>query len=127
MNGNVRIRLPADSRRQLQNYERPQIRLPPVAEKPRLHRRGGADARARDRGEHDDFQRRQRRAVTSLAVRRGRAAGVAKEDGKATIKSKVSLQRISSTIVSRARASPTWLPRYPKRCRSTSRVVANPN
>src|SRR5881392_2171739 len=49
-------------------YERPQIRLPPVAEEPRLHRRGRAHARAGHRGEHGDLQRGQRSVAAPTAV-----------------------------------------------------------
>src|ERR1051326_3516665 len=41
----------------LRNYERPQIRLPPIAEKPRLRRRRCAHARSRHWGEHVSLQR----------------------------------------------------------------------
>src|SRR5438477_7075964 len=38
-------------------YERFEIRIPPIAEKPRLHRRGRAHACARHRGKHVHLQR----------------------------------------------------------------------
>src|SRR5713101_7788250 len=55
------------------NHERPQIRLSPIAEEPRLHRRGRAHARARHRGEHSDLQRRQCCPVASTVVPGARA------------------------------------------------------
>src|SRR5437773_5274824 len=44
----------------LRSNERSQIRLPPIAEEPRLHRRGRAHARAGHRGEYSHLQRSQR-------------------------------------------------------------------
>ncbi len=38
-----------------------------------------------------------------------------------------SLRRIFSTIVSRARVSPSLLPQFPRRYRSISQAMANPN
>src|SRR3989442_15411483 len=55
-------------------YEQPQIRLPPTAEEPRLHRRGRAHARARHRGHDGDLQRGLCRRVASVAVPGIRAA-----------------------------------------------------
>src|SRR5438445_251634 len=58
----------------LLNYERFEIRLPPTAEEPRLHRRGRAHARARHRGHDGDLQRGLCRRVASVAVPGIRAA-----------------------------------------------------
>src|SRR5881396_3690199 len=55
------------------NHERFQIRLPPIAEEPRLHGRGRAHARAGHRGEHGHLYRRQCRLAESAALSRARA------------------------------------------------------
>src|SRR5439155_15239942 len=51
----------------LSNYERFEIRLPPVAEEPRLHCRRCAHARPRHRGEHRDLQPNQRIVAPAAA------------------------------------------------------------
>src|SRR5205823_8980253 len=66
----------ASSRRLPPNYERFEIRLPPVAEEPRLHRRGRAHARAWHWGHHCNLNRGQRGLVTLLALRGIRSAGL---------------------------------------------------
>src|SRR6185503_6804303 len=48
-------------------YERSSLRLPPIAEEPRVHRRGRAHARTRHRGEHGDLQRSRRHAIEVAA------------------------------------------------------------
>src|ERR1041385_1271776 len=58
------------------HYERPEIRLSPVAEEPRLRRRGRAHPRAGHRCEHGDLQRRQRRAAAASAIQGAGAARV---------------------------------------------------
>src|SRR5438045_6021819 len=47
--------------------ERPPLRLAPVAQESRLHRRGHAHARTRHRGEHCVIQPHQRTASPSVA------------------------------------------------------------
>src|SRR6266566_9601527 len=66
----------ASSRRLLPNYERFEIRLPPVAEEPRLHRRGGAHAGPGHWREHRYLQRRQRGIAAPVALRAIRSAGL---------------------------------------------------
>src|SRR6185503_7761319 len=71
----------ASLRRLLQVYERPQIRLPPIGEEPRLHRGGRGVAGPGYRRQHHDLQLRQR-APAPAASRRGAGkvmAGLAAE------------------------------------------------
>src|SRR6266700_1435538 len=50
--------------------QRPPLRLAPIAEEPRVHRRGRAHARARHRSKHGDFQRRECGFAEGAAVSR---------------------------------------------------------
>src|ERR1041385_6582826 len=59
----------------LQVYERLEIRLPPTAEEPRFHHRGGAYARARHRREHGHLQRCQRSLAPIAALSAARPIG----------------------------------------------------
>src|SRR5207247_5266657 len=56
------------SRQLLQNYERPSLRLPQVAEDSWLHRRRRAHACARHRSEHGRFPTPQRGALENTAA-----------------------------------------------------------
>src|SRR2546427_233804 len=51
--------LTTDNRQLIPSHERLAVRLPATAEEPRLHRRRGAYARPRHRGEHGHLQRHQ--------------------------------------------------------------------
>src|SRR6266487_2936295 len=57
-------------------YERPSLRLPPVAEEPRLHRRGRAHAGPGHWREHRYLQCRQRGVAAPVALRGIRSAGL---------------------------------------------------
>src|SRR5437762_1816202 len=57
------------------SHERPQIRLPPVAEEPRLHRGGRAHARARHRREHGHIQCDRRGVVENAPGQKSRTIG----------------------------------------------------
>src|SRR5262245_63827964 len=58
-------------------YERPSLRLSPIAEESRLHCGGGAHARAGYRSQHRHLQRGQRRLVAPVALPGIRSAGLA--------------------------------------------------
>src|SRR6266513_1374515 len=65
-----------DNRQLTTNHERFEIRHPPIAEEPRLQRRGGAHAGARHRGEHRHLQRRQRGAASAVSFQESGPARV---------------------------------------------------
>src|SRR5439155_20073236 len=64
--------LTTDNRQLTTNNDRFEIRLPPIAEEPRVYRRERAHARARHRCNDRNRQRRQHRSVRSAA---GAASG----------------------------------------------------